>query len=299
MHGDYAHSPIQTILQSETDLARLRGHLQIDGEIILWSAFWVSISSLMTGKTLDDLISIPPESTEAGAGSMIPAGDGSTRLRSDSEVARQLQAEIDGELFVPISTPTTTSTSNANLASSISALNFSSLSGQFNIPGFGGTSTEPVSSSGGMKSGGIATTAASAMDVDAPATAGNAGWDAPVLQRSDSELARELQAQWDAEERGAGGDYFQDFGTDPFDSTGAGAGTTRQQHSLSMDVNPGRPDDYLDDLPDLLPVSNTGTDAGTTQSHSASSASTEPVSKMPANSSASSTTTQTQTSAGK
>jgi hypothetical protein len=90
-------------------LARLRGHLQIDGEIILWSTFWESISRLLSKQaTVDTLID--------GTASVVVGGkddDGDSmdvvvprdtvsgqRPRSDSELARQLQAELDGSVVM-------------------------------------------------------------------------------------------------------------------------------------------------------------------------------------------------------
>jgi hypothetical protein len=50
---------LNKITDNEIDLARLRGHLQIDGEIILWSNFWENVSKLMTGNSLDSIINLP------------------------------------------------------------------------------------------------------------------------------------------------------------------------------------------------------------------------------------------------
>ena len=59
---------------------RLKSYLQIEEGIILWSTFWETVSQLMTGATLDEVIS----------------NDKDVRKRSDSEIARELQAEFDG-----------------------------------------------------------------------------------------------------------------------------------------------------------------------------------------------------------
>lgn len=45
------------IVNDELSLAQLRGHLQIDGEIIIWSTFWSNVSKIMVGETLDSIIS--------------------------------------------------------------------------------------------------------------------------------------------------------------------------------------------------------------------------------------------------
>ena len=37
-------------------VARLRGYLRTDGDIIIWSTFWEAVSRLLTGATLDDII---------------------------------------------------------------------------------------------------------------------------------------------------------------------------------------------------------------------------------------------------
>ena len=48
---------LRSIVSDSVELARLRGHLQVDGQIIIWAHFWVGISKLLsTGISLDDLI---------------------------------------------------------------------------------------------------------------------------------------------------------------------------------------------------------------------------------------------------
>jgi hypothetical protein len=144
LHGDYPDNPIQRIINDETALARLRGHLQIDGEIILWSAFWAGISSLMMGKPLDELISIP----DLGSGGMMVvapeggAGGAEGRVRSDSEIARALQAEIDGELTQAPANVVKTSSSGA------SALDFSAL-----FSGFGSAPAVNTASASNSRGG--------------------------------------------------------------------------------------------------------------------------------------------------
>ena len=44
------------IVNNEVELARLRGHLQIDGGIILWSGFWENVSRLLTKQTTLDIL---------------------------------------------------------------------------------------------------------------------------------------------------------------------------------------------------------------------------------------------------
>lgn len=310
VHGEYAGSPILDVIENETDLARLRGHLQIDGEIILWSSFWVSLSSLMSGHTLDELISIPPElplaSTPGHSSStaLIPLGDGSVanppyenvnlgsyfnqgavsgekydafapqqgRARSDSEIARELQAEIDGELLLEAggrTAPVHSASAGSNLNASISALNFSSLAtygANFGSSSFPGSTAQASSSSNSSY-------------VPAPATH-TAPAPAPAAEkmraRSDSELARELQAQWDAEDAAVNTNFHNPFAEDEEFPPG----TTRPKHSSSMDVNTGNADFY-DDIPDLVPA----TDSFATPTRSTQTAhSSDFNAKMPASS---------------
>lgn len=102
------------LINNETDLARIRGYLQIDGEIILWSSFWQCFSSLLSGKSIDDFISssiaVPmlvdneihhqdnAINNNISSSSSI-TNTNVTRLRSDSDMARELQAQIDNELL--------------------------------------------------------------------------------------------------------------------------------------------------------------------------------------------------------
>ena len=47
------------VVDNDIELARLRGHLQIDGGIILWSSFWENVSRLISKQiTLDSMINI-------------------------------------------------------------------------------------------------------------------------------------------------------------------------------------------------------------------------------------------------
>ena len=93
-HREYDAHPIFEIVYDPVELARLRGHLQIDGEIILWTAFWVNVSKLMMGESLDNLIQCVVPSEDVSGKANI-AGERGGRKRSDSEIARQLQAELD------------------------------------------------------------------------------------------------------------------------------------------------------------------------------------------------------------
>jgi ubiquitin carboxyl-terminal hydrolase MINDY-3/4 len=55
------------IITNDVELARLRGHLQIDGGIILWSGFWENVSRLITKETtLDALINVSASGDHSG-----------------------------------------------------------------------------------------------------------------------------------------------------------------------------------------------------------------------------------------
>jgi hypothetical protein len=91
---DYARNPFLCHIlhpAQALELARLCGLLQVEGEIILWSSFWSSVSQLMSGDvTVDSLLGATATPVEAPS----IAGE---RLRSDSELARELQAQWDAE----------------------------------------------------------------------------------------------------------------------------------------------------------------------------------------------------------
>ena len=104
-----------SFVDDEIALARLRGHLQLDGGIIIWSTFWESISRLMTGTVLDDLFTVPKKTETEAVG---------TRERSDSDFARELQAEFDA--------PANNTTATAEKVPLSASLDFSNILGQFN-----------------------------------------------------------------------------------------------------------------------------------------------------------------------
>lgn len=83
-----APSPLLARLLSHSDeLSRLRGLLAEGGDLILWSSFWVHLSQLISGSaSLDDLVSVQVHGVVQASGG---------RPRSDSEVARELQAQWD------------------------------------------------------------------------------------------------------------------------------------------------------------------------------------------------------------
>ena len=81
-NSNFDTSILTGILNSDIDLARLRGKIQLEDNIILWSSFWENISKLINGATLDSLFTLDVEPV---------------RERSDSEIARSLQIEYDNE----------------------------------------------------------------------------------------------------------------------------------------------------------------------------------------------------------
>lgn len=206
-HRDLAFHPfLASILRPDhdMDLARLRGLLQVDGEIILWSNFWIHLSQLLSGTPLDALIDrqslaqasaavAPASGPSAGTSTSIPAISGENaqgtssqgfnadpflassdpygRPRSDSEVARELQAQFDSQPFDSI----------------------------------------PMQDLGERNG-----------DRDGRDTAEQG------RLRSDSELARELQAQWDAESNEV--NMLLGVGDQTGDATG---GNTMQSLALS------------------------------------------------------------------
>lgn len=234
MNNDYPGNPIDAIINNDTDLARLRGYIQTDGEIVIWSSFWENISRLMSGRvatcgdllaccvcdlvriwmlglhcllrnylvhstyaittstyhtkiigyageTLDSLISCPPEFTDLpelvnnhdnainnNTSNKTSNNNHVTRMRSDSDIARELQQELDQAMM-------------------LDGGNFNFINESFNPnnhsnfnPFFAGT-TPPRQNS-----------------------PHNNFSSENARPRSDSELARELQAQWDMEDSGNG-----------------------------------------------------------------------------------------------
>jgi hypothetical protein len=148
------------VVHDDTALARIKAHLRIDGDIILWGTFWINISRLMTGSSVDDLFVLPDTLDLASAPS-----ESYSRPRSDSEVARALQAELDGTMSQPVA--------NEN-SSHVSSMDFPSI--------LGPSTSEPATDEG---AGWI--------------VSGNErnGYNRP---RSDSDVARELQQKLDSED---------------------------------------------------------------------------------------------------
>lgn len=110
--------------EDDTSVARLRGHLQVDGGIIIWSTFWENISRLMSGTSLDDLFDakIDPSCQN------LQTTEG--RIRSDSDIARELESKINGSSSNYGHTEqAAVKTSQPISASSVASLDFSSLLG--------------------------------------------------------------------------------------------------------------------------------------------------------------------------
>jgi hypothetical protein len=81
-------------INDDYDISRLRQFLSFDSDIILWSTFWEHVSKLSSGAALESVLS--STSTLAQNDSVIDLWTDNNRERSDSEIARQLQAEFDG-----------------------------------------------------------------------------------------------------------------------------------------------------------------------------------------------------------
>jgi hypothetical protein len=100
------------INMNDYDISRLRQFLS-DGDIILFSTFWQHVSKLMTGTSLAAILPSSSSSSSSWNNSnnnltdlwtdsnMVSNAGG--RQRSDSEIARQLQAEFDGVEYIDTS----------------------------------------------------------------------------------------------------------------------------------------------------------------------------------------------------
>jgi len=108
-------------------LSRLKEHVQIEGNIILWSSFWKAISQLMVGTTLNDVIAGDTESRPRSDSAVARelqdqlnnGGEGGARQRSDSDLAREMQAEWNNDAVVvveePVAAPKTENSPNRKL----------------------------------------------------------------------------------------------------------------------------------------------------------------------------------------
>jgi hypothetical protein len=83
------------------EVHRFSDFIQLDGGIILWSTFWENISKILTGTSLDSLL----DQTSNQAVVVTPSASNNLpvqatqRRRSDSEIARELQANYDRNPF--------------------------------------------------------------------------------------------------------------------------------------------------------------------------------------------------------
>lgn len=82
---------------SQTDVQRFASFVQLDGGLILWSTFWENISKILTGTPLDTLLN--SQQITRTANSTVSNTPLSQRPRSDSEIARELQANFDSNPF--------------------------------------------------------------------------------------------------------------------------------------------------------------------------------------------------------
>ena len=168
---------VYEILGEEEDVARLRGHLNSDGDIIIYSAFWETVSRLITGESLDlimddqasraaaEMVVNMAEPPSAGQGQgLTPSTAGLPR--TDSQIARELQAQFDA----PGGDPPPPRAGEASVSLDFGATVAPSAALAQIRGDYGG------SSAGGM--GGISD------------------------GMTDEELARQLQAQWAADEGG-------------------------------------------------------------------------------------------------
>jgi len=201
-------------------MGQLRTLLAMDGDLILWQTFWEVISQLMSGiKTLEALVAdsgvistttttttTTTNSTATAARLMGGAANGGTRPRSDSDIAREMQQEFDfGEAPAVNVSP-------APKAPRAGGLDFSALLGtsQSSTAATGSSSSAtPVAALGGLDFSALLGAAAQApasapapAPAPAPAFMSTPG-PAPMLVKTDSVLARELQQQFDSEDGGA------------------------------------------------------------------------------------------------
>jgi hypothetical protein len=200
--------------QDSVKLARLRGLCQVDGEIILWQGFWTQCSQLLTGRaTLDDLATASHQKqSHSGLGAaavdlsmFMDEDDGVSgpRSRSDSEIARMLQAEFDQQQqgHQPIASTSTQQRippSATSATSNVASLDFSTLLGfprtsnnDGSSGGNGGNNIQLYMHTGSSFNNSNIGSNSNSSDVRSTENSNR--------PRSDSEVARELQAQFDLE----------------------------------------------------------------------------------------------------
>ena len=212
------------IVSDPVAMDRLRNLLTMDGDLVLWQTFWENISQLLSGeKTLDQLVEAKAAAFGGGGGgggggafvAQAAGADnmsGATRPRSDSDIARELQNELNAPAS-SAQNPTgnkASRTGSSSDSSSIQQLDFSSLLGS---PTTMESSPPPSSSSASAPLGGLdfssllgtatatpsGTPAAVPTPTPTPAPA-PAPEPSTTFMRSDSDLARQLQSQWAEED---------------------------------------------------------------------------------------------------
>jgi hypothetical protein len=98
---------IYELLGDDDEMTRLRRFMCSDGDFILWSNFWENVSRLMTGTTLDALLDEKARLMQTSIDPMITgfpnlqhnaeSKTSNTLIRTDSELARELQAQWAAE----------------------------------------------------------------------------------------------------------------------------------------------------------------------------------------------------------
>ena len=112
VHGEYNYNEALGIVDHPEELAKLRGLLQTDGDIIIWNCFWENVSKLMSGDSLDSLLdrvavafhpidsSLPSSTSTTMQLQSVDNNNISVcapRKRSDSEIAREVQNLMDAD----------------------------------------------------------------------------------------------------------------------------------------------------------------------------------------------------------
>uniref|UniRef100_K3WCB1 Deubiquitinating enzyme MINDY-3/4 conserved domain-containing protein n=1 Tax=Globisporangium ultimum (strain ATCC 200006 / CBS 805.95 / DAOM BR144) TaxID=431595 RepID=K3WCB1_GLOUD len=86
------------VVSNDYWMARLLGRLEVAGAgIILWDEYWKVVSVLLHTNDLELALSGNYQAANASRGGNDSNGSGSQRPRSDSDIARELQAQFDAE----------------------------------------------------------------------------------------------------------------------------------------------------------------------------------------------------------
>jgi hypothetical protein len=87
------------ITSNSNSLMFLKSKIKMAGsseDLILWSDFWKAVSRLMDGESLEDVLSKEREPPMAPvATTSAPSGGGASLVRTDSDIARELQRQFD------------------------------------------------------------------------------------------------------------------------------------------------------------------------------------------------------------